>query len=73
MQCEKCKEEFEEKDIHVHHIIPKHLGGTDKDGRIYLCYKCHIGEKGIHEELKELLILTPKSIKEFTEEWLKDG
>ncbi|RLG09560.1 hypothetical protein DRN73_09685 [Candidatus Pacearchaeota archaeon] len=23
------------------HDIPKYLGGTDKDGRHWLCYECH--------------------------------
>ena len=27
--------------LHAHHIIPKFLGGTDKDGRILLCKPCH--------------------------------
>ena len=31
----------EEKNIDKHHIIPKYMGGTDKDGRIDLCKKCH--------------------------------
>lgn len=24
-----------------HHIVPKHIGGQDKDGRVYLCKKHH--------------------------------
>lgn len=25
----------------LHHYIPKAIGGTDKDGRVYLCEKHH--------------------------------
>jgi len=66
--------------IEEHHIIPKGLGGTDEDGRILLCERCHniIGklinaviypflvERGLHKELHH-------PIKEFTERWLKIG
>ena len=31
----------EESSIQYHHKIPKYMGGTDKDGRIALCKKCH--------------------------------
>ena len=31
----------EEDGVELHHIIPKFCGGTDKDGRIYLCKKHH--------------------------------
>jgi hypothetical protein len=41
MKCEKCFEDFEEKEIEVSHDIPKYLGGTDKDGRHNLCKKHH--------------------------------
>jgi len=27
--------------VELHHIIPKYLGGNDKDGRVYLCKKHH--------------------------------
>ena len=27
--------------LHSHHIIPKSIGGTDKDGRRWLCKKHH--------------------------------
>ena len=32
--CNNQEEEF-------HHVIPKSIGGTDKDGRVYLCKKHH--------------------------------
>lgn len=41
MKCSKCQLEFEEKDIQLSHDIPKYLGGTDADGRHWLCKKCH--------------------------------
>lgn len=41
MQCEKCGIMFPESEIHEHHIIPKNIGGTDKNGRIQLCKKDH--------------------------------
>lgn len=27
--------------MELHHILPKFMEGTDKDGRAYLCKKCH--------------------------------
>ncbi len=45
MYCQKCKGDFEEKDIQLSHDIPKYMGGTDKDRRHNLCKKCH----GIYE------------------------
>jgi len=39
--CKKCGFDGNQEDIHLHHIIPKAIGGTDRDGRIYLCKKCH--------------------------------
>jgi len=41
MKCVKCSFEFEEKELQCSHDIPKYLGGTDKDGRHWLCLKCH--------------------------------
>ncbi len=41
MKCQKCGKDFEEKDIQESHDIPKYMGGTDKDGRHWLCKKCH--------------------------------
>lgn len=37
--CRRCGSE--EPNLHQHHIIPKCIGGTDFDGRIRLCKKCH--------------------------------
>ena len=45
MKCQKCGDDFEEKDIQESHDLPKWCGGEDRDGRHYLCKKCH----GIYE------------------------
>ena len=37
----KCKKDFQENQIEESHDLPKYLGGTDKDGRHWLCKKCH--------------------------------
>ena len=42
MICQKCNQDFPEKEIDVSHDIPKYLGGTDKDGRHNLCKSCHL-------------------------------
>jgi NAD-dependent SIR2 family protein deacetylase len=39
LKCEKCGEST--KKLQLHHLIPRSLGGTDMDGRIWLCEKCH--------------------------------
>lgn len=60
IQCrmQDCNSEEEQ----LHHIIPKAIEGTDKDGRVYLCHKHHM--------ILQLMILPwvwhylPKSIKE---------
>lgn len=41
MRCSKCLKDFEEKNIHGSHDIPKWLGGKDSDGRHWLCKDCH--------------------------------
>jgi len=33
--------EKEDNKLHLHHLIPKFMGGTDRDGRAYLCKKHH--------------------------------
>ena len=38
MRCKRCGSTVE---LQQHHIVPKSLGGTDQDGRITLCKKCH--------------------------------
>ena len=42
IKCRKCGQEmFAEEIAELHHIIPRCIGGSDKDGRKYLCKKCH--------------------------------
>jgi len=41
MKCNKCKEEFEEKDLELSHDVPKYMGGIDLNGRHWLCKDCH--------------------------------
>jgi len=42
MKCEKCDiPEDEDTKLEFHHLVPKSIGGTDKDGRRYLCKKHH--------------------------------
>lgn len=41
VECAKCGYSEIQSEIHLHHLVPKALGGTDNDGRRYLCKKCH--------------------------------
>jgi len=64
MICSYCKEEFQESELELSHDIPRYIGGTDKDGRHWLCKKHHndydnlilkkilnyVGEEFIEEE-----------------------
>ena len=68
MKCDKCKKKFKDKDIHRHHIFPQHLGGTDTDGTIYICKKCH---NQIHEYLNNLGYVNKEVITKFTNDWLE--
>jgi hypothetical protein len=64
IKCKKCGFEHKnESDVDLHHIIPKVLEGTDRDGIVYLCgtnkgNDCH---RKLHKflrkdsEIKELL------------------
>jgi len=58
MICSICKKEFQDNEIELSHDIPKYLGGTDADGRHYLCKECH--------DLYELKILATCLIKYFS-------
>jgi uncharacterized protein with PIN domain len=49
MKCSKCNVDFLEKDIQESHDVPKYIGGTDLDGRHWLCKKCH----DIYEKIKQ--------------------
>ena len=41
IQCRKCGIPDEVSKCHEHHLVPKFMGGTDFDGRKYLCKKHH--------------------------------
>lgn len=42
IKCRKCDYQHpKEVGLHLHHIVPKFMGGRDIDGRLYLCKKCH--------------------------------
>jgi len=42
MICDKCKKDFEEKNIHEHHIHPRFMDNKKGEGmKIYLCERCH--------------------------------
>tara|TARA_Y100000310_G_scaffold133975_1_gene132994 strand:+ start:4143 stop:4412 length:270 start_codon:yes stop_codon:yes gene_type:complete len=82
--CRSCgitEQEIGPKELHLHHLIPKSLGGTDKDGRRYFCKKCHdilhnylpmIIWKYMEEEQKQK---AREEIKRFSEcfRFFKDG
>lgn len=71
MECQKCKKEFEEKEIECSHDIPKYIGGTDKDGRHWLCKECHNKYKNLI--LKECLeFVGEKFIEEERIIWMKE-
>lgn len=73
LKCKKCNYKHKnESNVDLHHIVPKVIGGTDKDGRIYLCS----ADKGndCHRELHKFL-RQDDEIKELLQkkfrEWLK--
>ncbi len=56
--------------LDLSHDVPKYIGGTDKDGRHYLCEKCHkiyettvfaVMVKHLPEEIKKLMKERAKS------------
>lgn len=79
IQCSKCKVEQisnfpPQSYFELHHIIPKSIGGTDKEGRIYLCQKCH---DVIHHTLNKVIFSyvenkdkCKEGIKHFTTKWI---
>ena len=62
MICDKCGLDFEEKELDESHDIPKYMGGTDADGRHWLCKKCH--EKYENEIVKFCCMLLISSSSE---------
>jgi len=64
MKCDKCKEDFPEKEIHEHHILPKGIRKNNisikEGGKLQLC-------KGHHNEIHSLLAIF---VKIFTLDWI---
>lgn len=77
--CEKCRGQFDERDLQKHHLIPKFMGGTDKDGRLWLCkIRCH---NILHNIIPKIIFnnISPhlkqrvrNSVKSFTLNWVLD-
>jgi hypothetical protein len=73
--CQKCQSDFPEKEIQLSHDIPKYISGTDKNGRHYLCKKCHdVYEKTIFNIMTKWLPAETKDImkwkaKMFSKRW----
>jgi len=78
MKCEKCRNEFEEHELDFSHDVPKYMGGTDLDGRHYVCKKCH----DIYEKMafsiawkympKENYSKIKEGLKGFARRWFND-
>jgi len=65
IKCRICDQKAEtpeqEKNFDLHHIIPKFMEGTDKDGRIYLCKKCH---ETLHKKIPIIILkYVPESLR----------
>ena len=77
MKCQKCKKDFEEKDIHESHDVPCYLfkekdrgerkSAADKLGRHYLCKKCH----DVYE--KETIAFAIKRLPGYQLDFLKEN
>ena len=78
MKCEKCKLDFEERQIHEHHIHPRFMDNKKGLGmKIYLCEKCHnILHLLIPTILYRHILLKETCVNDvinFTENWVKGG
>ena len=71
--CKADKDGF----LHLHHLIPKFMGGTDKDGRKRLCEKHHNILHGMIPKIifqyvpKEKREECKQAVKQFSERWLQ--
>jgi len=62
IKCKRCGfEDITEKECELHHHIPRSIGGTDKDGRVWLCKKCH---KIFHYMIPKIIFNNLKTDKE---------
>jgi len=78
-RCANCGVETNGKN-HIHHIIPKALGGQDTDGRDILCDRCHKDFHKRHYGVMLKLIarfgfadVARKRTRSYYEWWLKNG
>lgn len=77
IKCRKngCNESDDNK-LHLHHLVPKFMGGTDKDGRRRLCKKHHdILQLTIPSIIFKFVPIEReddcrKAVKEFSLKWL---
>ena len=67
MQCQECNDNFKENELDLSHDIPRYMGGTDSDGRHYLCRKCH------HTYEKMVFDIAFKSLPSFTQDKIRDA
>ena len=78
MICQKCKKEFEEKDIQEHHLHPKFMDNPSGLGKkVYLCEKCH---NILHLLIPSIIFksvydksLVTKEVINFTMRWVSDN
>jgi len=73
MKCSWCKREFKEKELELSHDVPKYIGGTDRDGRHYLCKKHHdIYEKMVFVAMtKGLSVDTKREMRKSAKEFAR--
>ena len=78
MICDYCRNDFPEKELQLSHDVPKYIGGIDKDGRHWLCKKCHdIYERQVmafmcKDLLESIKIKMRFKAKEFSKRWFND-
>ena len=77
MNCQKCKRNFEEREIHEHHIHPRFMDNPKGHGmKVYLCEKCH---NILHNIIPSILYryipnkqMSIRNVINFTEKWVKE-
>lgn len=70
MKCQKCSNDFHQRELQEHHIYPQYLGGLREDGILILCKKCHVEIQNLIEAHS---LHTKDSINEFTQQWLRNN
>lgn len=70
-RCERCGSTI---NLHPHHIIPRSAGGGDEDDNLLtLCFRCHVGDDGIHLKKWEITEIVDVSKYEELKERYKHG